>query len=207
MGAHAVELDARRCGDGILVVHHDAVLPDGRALVEVGLGELPPYVPTLDAALDACAPRWVNVEVKNDPRDPDFDGTDRIADEVVALLRRRVEPPGHWLISSFRLETVDRCREIAPEIPTAWLTVAADPKHVQQVRERGHAAVHPWVGGLTAEFVDACHAAGLAVNTWTCDDPERMRELITWGVDGICTNVPDVALAVLGEQSGATGQA
>ena len=24
----------------------------------------------------------------------------------------------------------------------------------------------------------------------------RMRELIAWGVDGICTNVPDVALAV-----------
>ena len=37
------------------------------------------------------------------------------------------------------------------------------------------------------------HAAGLAVNTWTCDDPDRIRELIGWGVDGICTNVPDVA--------------
>ena len=25
------------------------------------------------------------------------------------------------------------------------------------------------------------HASGLAVNTWTCDDPIRMRELIEWG--------------------------
>ena len=41
----------------------------------------------------------------------------------------------------------------------------------------------------------AAHAAGLAVNTWTCDDPARIGELIAWGVDGICTNVPDVALA------------
>ena len=53
--------------------------------------------------------------------------------------------------------------------------------------------------GRCAGPVDAstsAHAAGIAVNTWTCDDPDRMRELIEWGVDGICTNVPDIALAV-----------
>ena len=52
------------------------------------------------------------------------------------------------------------------------------------------------MGSLNQSTVDECHAAGIAVNTWTCDDPERMRELIGWGVDGICTNVPDIALAV-----------
>ena len=43
-----------------------------------------------------------------------------------------------------------------------------------------------------------CHAAGLAVNVWTVDDPDRMVELVALGVDGIVTNVPDVALRVLG---------
>jgi glycerophosphoryl diester phosphodiesterase len=51
---------------------------------------------------------------------------------------------------------------------------------------------------LQREHVELCHAAGLQVNTWTCDDPQRMTELIEWGIDGICTNVPDVALEVLG---------
>ena len=60
----------------------------------------------------------------------------------------------------------------------------------------GHAAIHPWVPTVDRAAVDAAHAAGLAVNVWTCDDPDRMRELIGWGIDGICTNVPDVALAV-----------
>jgi glycerophosphoryl diester phosphodiesterase len=29
------------------------------------------------------------------------------------------------------------------------------------------------------------------------DDPAKMAELVQWGIDGLCTNVPDIALAVL----------
>jgi hypothetical protein len=29
-----------------------------------------------------------------------------------------------------------------------------------------------------------------------------MQELIDWGIDGICTNIPDVALAVVARTSG-----
>ena len=62
--------------------------------------------------------------------------------------------------------------------------------------ERGHAGGAPvGVDTLTADVVDRCHAAGLAVNTWTCNDPARVRELAAWGVDGIFTDVPDVLLA------------
>ena len=50
-----------------------------------------------------------------------------------------------------------------------------------------------------------CHGAGIEVNTWTCDDPLRMAELVDWGIDGICTNVPDVALEVLGRPTQTAG--
>jgi glycerophosphoryl diester phosphodiesterase len=59
--------------------------------------------------------------------------------------------------------------------------------------------VHPWEPNVTAEFVEQCHQAGLAVNTWTCNDPERLVELAALGVDGVCTDVPDVALTALGQ--------
>ena len=65
---------------------------------------------------------------------------------------------------------------------------------------RGHAALHPWVAALHRSHVDACHGAGIIVNTWTCDEPRRMAELIEWGIDGICTNVPDLAIAVIAER-------
>ena len=39
--------------------------------------------------------------------------------------------------------------------------------------------------------------AGLRVYPWTVDDPDRMRALVELGVDGIITNVPDVARSVV----------
>ncbi|HRE02257.1 MAG TPA: glycerophosphodiester phosphodiesterase, partial [Ilumatobacteraceae bacterium] len=198
MGADAVELDVRRTVDEVLVVHHDAHLPDGRAIVATFAAELPASVATVTDALDACAGMWVNVEIKNDPRDPDFDPTDAVADATIALLADRGEPH-RWLISSFRLETIDRCRALAPEIRTAWLTAALPDDVVATLVEHGHLALHPWYGTVTSELIEACHDVGIAVNTWTCDDPDAMRQLIGWGIDGICTNVPDVALAVLAE--------
>ena len=42
MGADMVELDVRRTADGRLAIHHDAHLPDGRAICDVASGDLPP---------------------------------------------------------------------------------------------------------------------------------------------------------------------
>jgi glycerophosphoryl diester phosphodiesterase len=200
LGAHAVELDARPCADGSPVVHHDARLADGRAICEVAQSDLPDWVPSLAAALDACAGMWVNVEVKNDESEPDFDPADRFMERVATELHSRGED-GRWLVSSFRRDTIDACRAVLPSVATAWLTVnvPADsaPSLAADLRVAGHSALHPWVGSLTREVVTAMHAEGLSVNPWTCDDPVRMAEIVDWGVDGICTNEPDVALGLL----------
>ncbi len=58
----------------------------------------------------------------------------------------------------------------------------------------GHHAIHPWAEVLDADRVAACHAVGLAVNTWTCNEPDRVSALAALHVDGVCTDVPDVAL-------------
>lgn len=204
MGADAVELDVRRAADGSLVVHHDPHVADGRAIVRTSRVELPAEIPLLDAALDACGGMWVNVEIKNDPNEPDFDPTDDVAVDVAAALFRRNEPR-RFLVSSFRRETIDRFRAVVPDIATAWLTpgVAVDDMAATfaSLRDAGHAAVHPWFGLVTEPFVTEAHAHGLMVNVWTCDEPSKMSELRAFGVDGICTNVPDVAIATLADGS------
>jgi glycerophosphoryl diester phosphodiesterase len=195
VGAHGIELDVRRTADGVLVVHHDAALADGRVIVDTPRAELPEEVPTLGAALDACGGAWVNIEIKNSSEDPDFDPDDRVAVEVLAELAERGD--GRWLISSFRLETVDRCHLVEPGVPTAWLVPAIEPGTIEAVTRGGHVAVHPWEAAITAEQIAECHDAGLLVNGWTCNDPVRFRELASWGIDGLCTDLPDVMLAAL----------
>ena len=199
MSADGVELDVRRTADGALAVHHDAHLADGRLLVEVAVADLPSEVPSLAEALVACGDLVVNVEVKNWPRDPDHDPSLRVAEAVAAVVGA-MGPRA--LVSSFNLADVDRVRAVDASIPTGLLAAFAPDadtagRFVDRARRRGHGAVHPHHGAVTAHLVDLAHAAGLQVNTWTVDEPERILALAALGVDGIVTNVPDVALAAL----------
>jgi len=195
-GADWVELDARRTADGALVVLHDAHLPDGRALIRERRSTLPASVPTLAEALDACAGMGVNVEIKNSPEDPDFDRDDAVADGVIGLLHER-GGRDEVLISSFNPHTVARCRALDPEVPTALLVFEPPADAVERVVAGGHRALHPYDVFVDAALVDRAHRAGVAVNVWTVDDPDRLAELARLGVDGLCTNVPDVARAIV----------
>jgi glycerophosphoryl diester phosphodiesterase len=198
MGADGVELDARRTADGQVIVHHDAQLSDGRVIVELAAAELPDHVPSLAEALDACAGMDVNIEIKNWPEDPDFDPTDLVAAHVVELVQR-TDRRSTVLVSSFNMPTVDRVRALDDGIPTAFLHIRVDgPSGLAQAVEHGHDAVHPWDPFVSADLIERAHALGVKVNTWTVDDPDRMVELAGWGIDGIVTNVPDLARETLG---------
>ena len=201
LGAGWIELDVRRSADDTMVVHHDPVLADGRPILTLVRRELPDHVPTLDVALDACRPLRVNIEIKNEEGEADFDPSRALAAPVVALVRARHET-ADVLLSSFDRPMLDRCRELAPEIATAFLTsnVPGPPERralFDALVADGHLALHPWWGLVDESVVADAHAAGLIVNVWTCDDPAAMARLAGWGVDGICTNVPDVAVVAL----------
>jgi glycerophosphoryl diester phosphodiesterase len=199
MGADGVELDVRRAPDGRLLVVHDP-LPGSLADIDT-LGAA-----TLAEVLDACGDRMlVNVEIKNWRTDSFYDPTMALVPPILDELRRRGSNAAHrWLISSFSWSTVAACREYAPEIATACLTSArVDAATIEQLAAAGHQALHPWEGQLDESLVSACHRHGLAVNAWTCNDPGRLVELRDLGVDGVCTDVPDVALRALGREGAA----
>jgi len=200
--ADGVELDVRRTADGTLAVRHDETLADGRRLVELDRAGLAPHVPELSVVLDACRPlQVVNVEIKNWPDDGDFDPSCGLADAVVALLAERGElDDGRILVSSFHLGTIDRVKELAPRLATGWLLGFVDDLVglVEKAAAQGHDAVHPHHALVDEALVARAHDLGLAVNTWTCNEPDRIRWLADLGVDAVITDTPDVALEALG---------
>jgi glycerophosphoryl diester phosphodiesterase len=197
LGAGGVELDVRRSRDGALVVYHDAVLPGMGAVCDLAVADLPAEVPLLAEVLEVCPDVIVNVELKDLPGEPGYDPSGPLAGMVVAALRSR--PAGSALVSSFDLVGLDGVHHLDPDLVTGWLTPPGFDQHaaLDTAGGRGHRALHPHHQAVTASLVDRAHEVGLAVNTWTVDDPGRIRELAAMGVDGIITNVPDVALAAL----------
>jgi glycerophosphoryl diester phosphodiesterase len=200
MGADGVELDVRIAPDGRglerLVVFHNPLSPEQSRLDEL---------PSFDDVLDACGSRMlINVEIKNSADDGGFDASMAVVAPTIAAMRRRgAKWADRWLISSFSLATIEHCRLVAPEIPTAYLVLQVTSETIAAAVDGGHIALHPWEKALNEDHVGACHAAGLIVNVWTCNDAERLVELHRMGVDGVCTDVPDVALTALGRSESA----
>jgi glycerophosphoryl diester phosphodiesterase len=201
-GAAMVEFDVRRTADGVLVVHHDPRIDGLGPIVGAPASALPDYVPTFDAALDACVGMDVNIEIKNDPTEPDFDSDDRVAHAVMARLAD-LGDAARMLISSFRQETIDAVRVLNPRIRTGYLFTMPplSPLRMKalvlRIAAAGHDAIHPYHRGVSPRMVSIAHDVGLDVNTWTVDDPKRIRALARMGVDAVITNTPATALTAL----------
>jgi glycerophosphoryl diester phosphodiesterase len=205
-GADGVELDVHLSADGELVVYHDAEIDGFGILAEHRGAEIRstfPWLPTLTAVLDECAGMLVNIEIKNSPRDADFDPDEGAASAVVVLLGGR-EARDEVIVSSFHLPSIERVRALDPTIPTGYLAALRPPPldALAAAVAGGHMAIHPFFGVLADQgattVVEAAHAAGIAVNTWTVNDPDEIARLAAAGVDAIITDSPSDARRALG---------
>ena len=204
MGADGIELDVHRTADHVLVVHHDAELAGIGLVMEHTHAELiaaRPEVPTLDEVFDLCSGMaLVNVEMKCCAWDVDAD-PDRIVARAVAQLIDRRHAHHNVVVSSFDLAMLDDLRAIDSSIATGWLIHGHDPAAAVAVaREHGHDNLHPDWGNLDARLDATMLVArehGVRINTWTVDDPEKLREFAAAGVHAVITNRPDVARRAL----------
>ena len=211
LGADAIELDVMLCGTGEVMVFHDDDLRRlaGRPerirtaplalLREVRVAGEP--ISTLDEVLESLSPSTlVNIELKS----PERRGTeylhavrdDGLAGAVARVVRAHALG-ARAIVSSFDPFQLMRFRRLQPDIATGLLY---DADLVRVAWLAGHvlpAALHPEASLINARRIAAAHRAGRAVNVWTVDDPREIRFLDTIGVDGIITNRPDVARAVL----------
>ncbi len=49
------------------------------------------------------------------------------------------------------------------------------------------------------ELIRAAHARNIQVVPWTVNDADTMRKMLAWGVDGLITDYPDLAVEVISE--------
>lgn len=214
-GADAIELDVRRTRDGVLVVHHDPELADGRRIADLDAHQLPPLadgqaIPTLQQALQLTRARdaRVVVELKERGYEP----------QAVAQLQAAL-PTRQFEVISFDTGTVRAVEGIDPRIRTGilapripeWLRETAlfpaatwvldrlglQPPLARAVRAGADYVSVDW-RQASPTFIAAARERGIPLDVWTVDEPLQMRRLLDAGVQGIVTDHTDVAVALRG---------
>jgi glycerophosphoryl diester phosphodiesterase len=202
IGADGVELDVRLTADGALAIHHDAEIEGLGPLSELTVPQLPPSVPLLEDALRVCEGMVVDVEIKNEPDRPGHDPL-----ETVAALTAVTIAEAGWtdrvIVSSFQVSTL-RAVQVADSrlaLGALWSFFTDPVEGLAVAVEEGWQAVHPFVSSVTPELVERAQAAGLGVNVWTVNARADLAAFVALGVDGIITDQPReaIAMVVVGE--------
>lgn len=213
LGAGGIELDVHLSADGYLVVTHDETLErtsNGKGMVkDKTLEELKALdfgswyshefsderIPTLEEVLWLIS-GWdglLNIEIKNGP--VFYPGIEKaVADAVMKYNRTN-----RTIISSFNHYSLVEIRKYEPEIKTAPLYMAGIYEPWEYARRMGAAAIHPLFYNIVPEVMKGCKQNNVNVNPFTVDHPDHIRAMAAAGVDGIITNVPDIALNILKE--------
>lgn len=79
-----------------------------------------------------------------------------------------------------------------------WLNTSSSEPLPLLVARAGGKRWAPHYMTLTRDLLNRSHDLGLAVVPWTVNTLPEMEKLISWGVDGIITDRPDILLAHLG---------
>jgi len=223
-GADGLELDVHLSADGRVIVHHDKTLDrttnasgllagrtaDELARVDAGYrfardGQFPFRgrgigVPALAEVLRRYRGVPTIIEMKVD--------TEALGAAVAEEIRRAgaIE---HVCVAGYGARSAHAVRSALPEISASachgevrlavyrsllrWAITAA-MYHTYQVPERAQATRI-----VSPRFIRHAHARGIKVQVWTVDEENDMRRLLEWGVDGLISNRPDLAVRVRNE--------
>jgi glycerophosphoryl diester phosphodiesterase len=210
LGADAIEIDVHCTADGVPVLIHDKTVDrttDGtgnvrempldvvRAL-DAGARQFVPQfqgtpIPKLAEAVDVAKGRaLLHIEIKQAD----------IEDRVAAVIRD-AGAVADCAIHSFRANVVRRMREIEPRMPAALITNGKEVvdwgDHFGFVLSLGAQGISLEHDAVTSELVRQGQRRSLTFMTWTVDEEAEVARMLDCGVDGVCSNFPDVVRRVL----------
>jgi glycerophosphoryl diester phosphodiesterase len=211
MGATMLELDVHLSRDGHLIVIHDADISrttNGAGRVtEMTLNHIKQFdagqserVPTLPEVIELARDRvQLYIELK-DPRTPS---------PLIRVLRQLCFAQ-QVIAASFDPASLRQVKQLSPEMRTSILigpcskdemtrqAISLDIDYIHPAWEKLSPTPHIL---LTSDLLSAIRHRGLGIITWHEERPEELRALLELGVDGICTNMPDVLAGIIRESS------
>ncbi len=195
LGADAVELDVHATVDGSLFVHHDETI-EGHDIPRLTTSETAAFrlsngepLPTLDQALQAIGARLrVFIEVKSLP--PEFD------DRLFEAMQRGPNPAG-YAVHAFDHRIVRRLGEKRAGLPRGVLSSAYPVRPLAALEDAGATMLWQERRLVDRALVETLHGAGCSLFAWTVNEARAMEQLLALGVDGLCSNFPDVARAAV----------
>lgn len=199
-GAHLIEFDLHVTGDDHLVARHDPVVEVRGMPVWLADSRLADVLPSLqrdgvptvgDVVLAA---RQAGLGLYADIKSLTVDAAERL----VSLLESE-GMEDRTILASGRSDIVERCAEVMPDIPRAILFASTLEEPLQLAHAVHAQYVHPcWErlprpdGFLAGPWLERVRAHGLGVICWHEERPAVVRGLYELGVDGICTDEPEL---------------
>ena len=206
IGADAIEVDVQASADGVPILMHDLTLDrttngsgDLASLTWEQLSALDAGgepVPTFAQALDLTRGRALLVAEIKRPG----------CEEALADVVRDAGALDEVMVWSFLAPVLESMRQAEPKVPGSLLIAPRSMGDWPSLRELalrlGLQAVRLPHASLNSDIVTQAGRSGLAVYAWTADAESDIQRLIDLATDGIVTNYPDRALALLGRSSG-----
>ncbi len=204
LGVNYVELDVHLSKDDELIVMHDAAVDrttNGSGQIadmtlaeikrlDAGQGESVPTLHEVVATFQAAWAKGSQTRLKIELKGPNT------AQPTVACVQHYgIED--RVVLSSFDAERVAEAKKLLPQAACAFISSKLDPDPLKIALRIGAGAVNLQHKSATREMVERAHAAGLQVCVWTIDEAKLMKAAIDLGVDGICSNKPQLLLEVL----------
>lgn len=205
--ADGIESDVHMTRDGKLVIFHDDEVSrtsnghgyirdmtyDELHALDIGAWKDPAFagehIWTLEQLLDFCRQTGLvlNLELKNG--DVFYPGLEQ---RVCDLLRER-RMQEQVFVSSFNHHSMGIFKQLCPEVETGLLYSSPLLDTLDYAKRSGANNMHPRFAVLSyqPELMDGLHAMGMKVNTWTVDEEDDIRDMLSRGADGIISNWPD----------------
>jgi glycerophosphoryl diester phosphodiesterase len=203
--ADLVELDYYHSADGVPVVIHDKIL-DRTTNAEDVLGQAKLLVDALPLAdlrkLDVGV--WFEDKFTGTKMPTLTEALDLIQTSSVTLIERKAGDPAALIrlleekgltdrvvVQAFDWEFVAECRRRSPRLALGTLSgKPANPEQIKAAADTGADIIvwdHQKIG---RREIAQIHELGKKAWAYTIDDPNRAKQLIAAGLDGIITNKP-----------------